>query len=116
MTQEISIVLGACVGRIFQPTQTVLFSVCQQRRTTDIEQRPQQRYVAQQRPLRHRGQALGTGATHELQQQGFRLIVLMMRGQQHAAFRYRIDQRLITCGASRRLRTFTGLSVRLYRQ
>jgi hypothetical protein len=82
MAQVIARVLVVLIGGIFDPPQLVLGGVGLQLGPGNIEKWPHQMPSPQRALTWHAGQPSHTGATQQAKQQGFRLIVAVLGGQQ----------------------------------
>ncbi|MNB89153.1 hypothetical protein D3C76_937300 [compost metagenome] len=79
----------------------------------DVEQWPQQMALAQRALTRHTRQPAHAGPTQHTEQQGFRLIVAVLGGQQDLIGQYHFGERVITRVPRRTLQTGTGLHLHL---
>ena len=93
------------IAGIFQPRQMVAHQVVTQGLRAGIEQRAGQPALTQRRQRRHAGETGGPGAAHQLQQQGFGLVALMMGRANSLAVAHQLRQRLIARPARRCFRT-----------
>ncbi|GAE50316.1 hypothetical protein XPU_1848 [Xanthomonas arboricola pv. pruni str. MAFF 311562] len=113
-TQEVAVVAGVGVAGIFDPLQTMCLRI-RQHLGARVRQQGAPQHAGGEGTLRaHRGQAVRAGSAQCAQQEGFGLIVAMVRKRQPFAGRQCGGKRDVACMACRRFQPQATVARDLY--
>ena len=116
MAKKIPVEIGILVAAVFDPGKRRLEGVLRQLTPCEPKQRPRQKTRAEGSRRRHSSQAAGAAAAKQLQQQGLRLVVLVMGGKQHVARTHHACERPVTRFPRHRFQTLPPGLLRLHFQ
>ena len=109
IAQEVAIKAAIFIARIINPVQLFPVRVGDEFITRHTEERSRQPAYGKSSHGLHPSQTSRPAATQEIQQQGFSLVILVMRAEQPVAGSDMRFQRRVTCGACCRLGAITAI-------
>ena len=109
LAQEVAVVRGVQVAGIVDPRQTMLAGVAFKEVKRGVQQRTPMPSAGKGAPVAHRRQPIHARSAQGTQQEGFRLVLQVMRGHQYLAGRHCLGERRIARVAGGRLHALAGV-------